>query len=263
MPAQRATIVLLVDVSGSMRATDVKPSRLGAAQQAMTLFLDQVPKQVKIGLVSFSSEPDVLVDPDDRPRRPAAGHRPALTPRPARRSATGSALPSGGAASVGSARARARTASCRRRSSCSRTARRPAASCTPLQGAARARKAGIRVYTIALGTKHGTLAFRQFGGGFGFGGGGRFPVRPDPVTLGAIAQVTDGKTYRAKSASSINSIYRQLGSSIVHRHSTREVSSWFVGGPPCSCSARWARSGGRASGSLEPDFRAEHHRSFV
>jgi hypothetical protein len=55
-------------------------------------------------------------------------------------------------------------------------------------------------------------------------------VRPDPVTLGMIARVTDGKAYRAKSASSINAIYRQLGSSIVKRQSTREVSSWFVGG---------------------------------
>ena len=62
-PAQRATLVLLVDVSGSMRASDVKPSRLGAAQEAMTLFADKVPKQVKIGLVSFSTSPDVLVIP--------------------------------------------------------------------------------------------------------------------------------------------------------------------------------------------------------
>ena len=54
-PADQATVVLLVDVSGSMRAADVKPSRLGAAQSAMQKFVARVPKQVKVGLVSFSS----------------------------------------------------------------------------------------------------------------------------------------------------------------------------------------------------------------
>jgi len=100
----------------------------------------------------------------------------------------------------------------------------------PLDVARRARSLHIPVYTVALGTDHGTLSFPQFGGGFGFGGGGRFPVRPDPATLAMIARVTDGKTYRAKSASSVKSIYRQLGSSVIERHTTREISSWFVGG---------------------------------
>ena len=70
---------------------------------------------------------------------------------------------------------------------------------TPLDGAARARDAGIRVFTVALGTKNGTLGFGGgpfggygLGGGFNGGGGGnggrRFPVRPDPATLAAIAQ---------------------------------------------------------------------------
>ncbi len=63
VPASRATIVLLVDVSGSMRAADVKPTRLGAAQNAMGAFADRVPKGVKIGLVSFSTGPDLLVIP--------------------------------------------------------------------------------------------------------------------------------------------------------------------------------------------------------
>ena len=63
VPSDRATIVLLIDVSGSMRAADVKPSRLGAAQQAMDLFVDKVPQPVKIGLVSFSSSADLLVIP--------------------------------------------------------------------------------------------------------------------------------------------------------------------------------------------------------
>ncbi len=228
-PDQRATLVLLVDVSGSMRASDVKPSRLGAAQAAMTLFADKVPKQVKIGLVSFSTSPNVLVIPTaDR----GVLHEGIDLLAPEAGTAIGDGL--GVAVQV----AQSSLGSTRRGAD----GKVPAAIVllsdgaqtrgvlSPQQGAERARAAGIRVYTIALGTDHGTLSFPQFGGGFGFGGGGRFPVRPDPVTLGMIARVTEGKAFRAKSASSVSAIYRQLGSSIVQRHSTREVSSWFVGG---------------------------------
>src|SRR3954452_14824112 len=52
---ENATVVLLVDVSGSMRAADVQPSRLDAAVEAMRTFLVKVPKKVKVGLVAFSS----------------------------------------------------------------------------------------------------------------------------------------------------------------------------------------------------------------
>ena len=138
------------------------------------------------------------------------------------------------------------------RSCCSRTARRPAATLTPLDGAARARDAGIRVFTVALGTKDGTLGFGGgpfggygLGGGFGGGGGGngnrRFPVRPDPATLAAIARETDGKTFEAKSAAKVESIYKQLGSSIAQRQVNREISSWFVG-----AAALLARSASRS-----------------
>jgi Ca-activated chloride channel family protein len=105
---------------------------------------------------------------------------------------------------------------------------------TPMEGATLARNAGIRVFTVVLGTNHGTLGFGPFGGygfggGFGNGPGRRFPVRPDPVTLAAIARTTDGQTFRATTANQIDSIYKQLGQSIAHHKATREVSSWFTG----------------------------------
>jgi Ca-activated chloride channel family protein len=228
-PAQRATLVLLVDVSGSMRASDVKPTRLGAAQEAMSLFADKVPKQVKIGLVSFSTSPNVLVIP--------------TTDRGVLREGIDLLAPEAGTAigdglGVAVQVAQSAVGSARR----GKDGKVPAAIVllsdgaqtrgvlSPQQGAERARSAGIRVFTIALGTDHGTLTFPGFGGGFGFGGGGKFPVRPDPAVLAMIANVTGGKTFRAKSESSVKSIYRELGSSIVQRHSSREVSSWFVGG---------------------------------
>jgi Ca-activated chloride channel family protein len=61
--SDRATVVLLVDVSGSMRANDVKPTRLLAAAHAMSLFAGRVPRKVRIGLISFSTGPDILVPP--------------------------------------------------------------------------------------------------------------------------------------------------------------------------------------------------------
>ncbi len=230
--SSQATVVLLVDVSGSMRASDVKPTRIGAAQHAMDVFSEKVPKRVKIGLVSFSTGPDVLVPPTTD-RDVLLEGIDLLSPDGGTalgdgigvavdvvKSAVGDAprgkdgkLP--GAIVVLSDGAQTRGA------------------LTPLQGAALARNAGIRVFTVVLGTNHGTLGFGPFGGygfGGGFGGNGRrFPVRPDPVTLAAIAHATDGQTFRATTAEKVDSIYQQLGQSIAHRDANREVSSWFAG----------------------------------
>ena len=68
-----------------------------------------------------------------------------------------------------------------------------------------------------------------YGLGGGFGPGGRFPVRPDPVTLAALAKATGGQAFQAKSAAKVQSVYKQLGASIAKKSSRREVSSWFVG----------------------------------
>jgi Ca-activated chloride channel homolog len=233
--ASRATVVLLVDVSGSMRASDVKPTRLGAAQGAMGAFADRVPKNVKVGLVSFSTGPNLLVVPTTD-RTVLHEGIDLLAPE------AGTAIGDGLQLAVQTVRQSVGT------STRGKDGKIPGAivllsdgaqtrgTLTPLQGAARARDAGIRVYTIALGTDNGTLNLGQFGGGNGgfFGtpggsGGRRFPVRPDPVTLAAIARETDGKTYRAKSASKVQEIYKFLGQSIAHRPANREISSWFAG----------------------------------
>jgi Ca-activated chloride channel family protein len=233
VPSDKATVVLLVDVSGSMRAADVKPTRLGAAQAAMGVFADKVPKRVKIGLVSFSSSADELVVPTtDRTilhegidllvpeAGTAIGDGLELAVHVAKGALTGvrrgkdGRLP--GAIVLLSDGAQTRGI------------------LTPLQGAAKAREAGLRVFTVALGTPNGTLdpnsgPYGGYGLGGGFGPGGRFPVRPDPVTLAAIAKATGGESFQAKSAAKVQSVYKQLGASIAKKSSKREVSSWFVG----------------------------------
>ncbi len=235
VPSNRATVVLLVDVSGSMRAADLKPTRLGAAQAAMAAFADKVPKNVKVGLVSFSTGPNLLVIPTTDRTILHEGID-LLSPE------AGTAIGDGLALAVQTVKTavadapRAKDGKIPGAIILLSDGAQTRGTLTPLQGAVRARDAGVRVFTVALGTDHGTLGFGPFGGyglGGGFGGGGgpqrRFPVRPDPVTLAAIARETDGQTYRAKSASKVQEIYKQLGASVAHRDTKREVSSWFAG----------------------------------
>src|SRR5436190_17023293 len=61
--SDNATVVLVLDVSGSMQAIDVKPTRLAAAQRALHIFLDKVPPRLKIGLVLFAGEAQVATPP--------------------------------------------------------------------------------------------------------------------------------------------------------------------------------------------------------
>jgi Ca-activated chloride channel homolog len=63
VPREEATIILTMDVSGSMEATDVSPSRLAAAQKAASDFIDRLPSTFKVGLVAFSTTPRTLVQP--------------------------------------------------------------------------------------------------------------------------------------------------------------------------------------------------------
>jgi Ca-activated chloride channel family protein len=228
VPSNRATVVLLVDVSGSMRANDVKPSRLGAAQHAMATFADKVPHGVKIGLVSFSTGPDVLVIPTTD-RDVLHEGIDLLSPEAGTAIGDGLGVAVQVVSTAVSGAPRGKDGKLPGAIVLLSDGAQTRGTLTPLQGAERARAAGIRVFTIALGTDHGTLGFGPFGG-YGFGGGGRrFPVRPDPVTLAAIARQTGGTTFRAESASKVDAIYKQLGRSIAHHNTTREVSSWFVG----------------------------------
>ena len=124
--SSQATVVLLVDVSGSMRANDVKPTRLGAAQHAMAIFSDKVPRKVRIGLVSFSTGPDVLVSPTVD-RGVLQEGIDLLRPRRGRRSVTAWAWRFRSSSHRSRMRRAARTGSCPVRSSCCRTALRPEA----------------------------------------------------------------------------------------------------------------------------------------
>jgi Ca-activated chloride channel family protein len=221
--SDKATIILVIDVSGSMHAKDVKPSRLGAAQAAVRTFLDQVPKRVRIGLIAFSSEPEVATPPTtDRELV-----RESLIELDFLQMYGGTAIGDALAAAVelGKKSAREQTGP----QTIAYTVAKPSplvsilflsdgkqtrGSLQPLAGAQKAKAAGIPVYTVALGTPNGVLT-APFGA---FGGGGgpprRIAVPPDPATLSAIAKLTGGKFFTARSADALQSAYTELGSKL-------------------------------------------------
>ena len=246
--SDRATIVLVLDVSGSMQANDVKPTRLAAAQQAIKVFLDRVPPRVKVGLVLFAGVPQEATPPTTDHRLVAQAVDDAdVFQGGFGGTAIGDALSAAvkvGLRSAGITGARGLTVY--------RPEAAPGPSSSlvsilflsdghqnrgllqPLQGAAVAKRAGIPVYTVALGTLGGKITNFNFGGGafsgsvFGGGPGLRQALAPDPKTLHAIADATGGKFYSAKSAGAVADAYQKLGSSLGRVPGVNEVTVDFA-----------------------------------
>jgi Ca-activated chloride channel family protein len=226
-----------------MQSVDVKPSRLIAAERAAKAFLDRVPKRLRVALIVFSGDVQVAAPPTtDRELVTEAIEQ------------IGSFSGFGGTA-IGDALARAvqlgQTAvvdDSRTLSSASSAAvvpktrglvaivflsdgRQNRGVIQPLDGARRAKAAGIPVYTIALGTRGGGGGFPGGGGGgFPGGGGGGFGFgrSPDPATLRQIARITGGEFYLARSAGSVKAAYEKLGSKLGRKPGRTEVTSIFL-----------------------------------
>src|SRR5215475_79188 len=190
VPRNDATVVLMMDNSASMTATDVAPSRLDAAKSAAGTFLDVVPDRFKVGLISFSSAVRVRVEPtEDRAKVRSslqeiqgevgtalgdailASVRLAPKPKPDEPKQSGDKplfavlLLSDGANSTGS---------------------------EPLAVVDEAKKAGIPIYTIALGTDSGQVEITDQ-----FGMTQTYDVPPDRETLKTIAKETGGRYFEA------------------------------------------------------------------
>ena len=207
------TVVFLVDVSGSMRATDVHPTRLAATVAAMQMFLDRLPKRFEVGLVSFSTTAQVVQAPTRN--RPLL--RQALTTLAP---VSGTALGDGLAAAVKLTVASLAREGIRRAPGNDLPAviilesdgAQNRGTKTPVQAALEAKAAGIRVDGVALGTPSGSVAFGTAAPPGSYAT--TVPVPPDPQTVAQIAQVTGGEPFTARSAGRLDTIFRTLGSNI-------------------------------------------------
>jgi Ca-activated chloride channel homolog len=226
--SEQASIALTVDVSGSMGAEDVKPTRLEAAQAAISRFLDKVPDKYRVGLVTFSGEPVVAAPLTHDRELVREGLRFGMTF--GRGTAIGDAL----ARSVELLQpltADAETPSAGSSSTPSESSGPLAAILLlsdgaqtrgflqPLEGAERAKSYGIPVYAVALGTPEGVIEREGFSR----------PVPPDPVTLRQIAETTGGEFYEIRDEARLNEVYEDLASRLGQTREWRELSFALLG----------------------------------
>jgi Ca-activated chloride channel family protein len=229
VPRDEATVVLIIDVSGSMRADDVKPTRLQAAQSSAKTLVDSLPPRVQVGLIAFSTTVRVLASPTtDRrqvtlaieslqagggtamgdalltgvglvrpeaqatatPQAPVDGG--AVNADPSKRIPATVLLLSDGANTVGQAQ--------------------------PLDAADISAQLDLPIYTVALGTQEGQALIPD-----GRGGQRLQRVPPDPDTLRAVAERTHAKFFSAPSASQLNEVYKDLGRKVGFRSERRDA----------------------------------------
>ncbi len=219
VPRDRATVVMVIDVSLSMEATDVTPTRLKAAKAAAKQFAHLLPKQINLGLVSFAGTPTVDVSPTT--------NRDSVTRaidnlQLAQSTATGDAI----IAALGalrSFRAQLPTGNGQLKpvpskivmlSDGARTVGRPVSDAIQA-----AQKARVPVSTIAFGTAEGSIELE----------GQQQQVPVDTETMKEIAKGTGGSYHSAASADELRAVYRDLGSQIGYTTQHREVTVWAVG----------------------------------
>jgi Ca-activated chloride channel family protein len=240
VPREEATIILTMDVSGSMMATDVAPTRLAAAQQAANDFVDRLPAGVKVGLVSFSTAPRVVVAPTtDRAAvhtgianltahgGTALGDAIAtsleaagldLTGGPSTPAASPSTDPSASPSGDPGATEAPVIANVLLSDGANSTGE-----LEPLPAAEMAAALNVPIYTIALGTADGVVTVNDE-----FGQPHTLNVPPDTETLAAIAETTGGRAFEAPTAADLAQIYDSLGSRIGYTTEEREVTQWFA-----------------------------------
>jgi Ca-activated chloride channel homolog len=239
VPNEEGTILLVTDVSGSMNARDVLPTRLAAAQEAAEALIDQLPQDFRVGLVTFSSGAQTLVAPTTDHESVRLAIR-ALYPRgstamgdaivhsldllrqqPVDESSNGRWQGGGAPTAVPSAQ--------------DRDAFPPAVIvllsdgfntagvAEPLEAARDARAFDIPIFTVALGTQDGVAEVLDTTGRMRI-----VRVPPDEDTLRDIAQITNARFFSAPSAQELKSVYEDLGSRIGHTDEQREVTHLFA-----------------------------------
>jgi Ca-activated chloride channel family protein len=218
-PVSDGAIMLANDVSSSMNATDVAPSREGAAKRAARRFAASVPGAVEVGLLAFARTPTVLQSPSTNHAltENALAHLPHTSggtavgvailtamhelqsvPRVAGKRPPGAiVLISDGASNVGIG---------------------------PLTAARDAKAARIPIYTISVGTAHGTIIVKQ---------GAKTITGPVPVSrqqLAEIASISGGSAFKASDSAGVDVAYTRLAARLGHKQVKQEITASFAGG---------------------------------
>ncbi len=220
VPREEATVVLAIDVSRSMKAEDVEPTRLEAAKQAGKAFVEKVPKKFRIGVVSFASRANSALPPTED-RNLVYDSLDSL--KPGEGTAIGDAI--------------ALSAQLGREQLTEDGVRPPKAvllisdgapdggTTQPRQAAQKAKELEVPIYTVLVGTEQGVVE-EELPGGLR----ARIQVPPDPAVLELVAQVSGGEFFTATDDEDLKQVYEELGSRLGHRDKSREVSDVFAGG---------------------------------
>ena len=211
---QRASIMLVTDHSGSMKATDVKPDRLTAAQDAARNFLNRLPGGIRVGVVAFSDTPDAV-------QAPSADHDAAR--RIIDNEIADGATDTGGALQVAIDALQHDRQNGRRPPSAIVLISdgKTTTGSDPVTIANLAGKLRIPIHTVALGNLDTTIPNpNPFGP--------PIPVPPDPATLRRISQASGGRAFTAEDADRLNSIYRTLGSQLGIKKQPKEITASFA-----------------------------------
>jgi Ca-activated chloride channel family protein len=258
LPAQHETVILAIDVSGSMRATDVKPTRLAASQLAARAFIEAQPRSTRIGIVSFAGTAS-LVQPPTEIREDVAQAIERLQPQ--RGTAIGSAIVVSLAtifpgAGIDLRMVGRREAGAEGNREQRRDAARPGAgggpgaaqdkplepvpagsfgsavivllsdgqSTTgpdPVAAARLAAERGVRVYTVGIGTAKGEVLRTD---------GWSMRVSLDEAGLKTVADLTRGEYFLADSAAELKRIYQSMSSRFVMEKKELEIGAFFAAG---------------------------------
>lgn len=217
---EEATVILAIDTSLSMQSQDVRPSRLGAAENTARSLVKELPKRFRVGVIGFSGRAYLALAPTaDRDlvssslnslhsgEGTALGDAIALGTKLAQqeRGADGTIPPTAMLVISDGAQMSGRT--------------------TPGAAALKAMSAHIPIYTVVVGTPDGVVNV-PVAGGFQE----QLRVPPSPGTLQTIARVSGGRFFAAPSRSRLREVYRRLGSRLGHRREKREVTDLFAGG---------------------------------
>ncbi|MGN6692971.1 MAG: VWA domain-containing protein, partial [Aquihabitans sp.] len=216
VPRERATIMMAIDTSLSMEATDVAPTRLKAAQNAAKEFVRILPPRLNVGLVTFNGTAVVKVAPtQDREELLAAIDQLRL----GERTAIGEAI----YASLDAIKTAPKAGNGERvparivlMSDGETTSGRPDA-----QAAAAAKKAKVPVSTIAFGTADGVIELP--------GQDGPIPVPVNPAALAKVANGTNGTAFTAATGSELKQVYEDIGSSVGYTTELKDITATFVG----------------------------------